>query len=180
VGNSFGGLLALAFSIAQPDRVAGMVLVDAHLPGPGWGDEMAETLALEGAERDQRIAKAFGSWLGRHSTRKRTRLAESAAALVQKTSLASDLRHTPPLGEAELARVCCPVLLLYGERSDLRMAGERLARALPGAELRLLAGCTHSVLWEATSEVRRQVEQWLAARALPAATTGTGGGGSAD
>ncbi len=99
---SFGGLLALAFAAAHPSSVAGMVLID-------------------------RIAHAFRRRLGRHSLRKRT----------------------------------------------------RLARTLPAAELRLLPGCTHSVLWEATSEARRQVEQWLAGRVLPAATAGPAGGGPA-
>ncbi len=127
LGNSFGGLLSLAFSAARPGRVAGMVLVGSCLLGPEWGGEMAETLALQGEERDRRIAHAFRSWLGRHSA-------------------------------------CKPT---------------RLARPLPAAELPLHPGCTHSVLWEATAKVRRQVEQWLAGHALPAAAAGPAGGGSA-
>ena len=36
VGNSFGGLLALAFAAAAPARVAGLALVDAHDGADGW------------------------------------------------------------------------------------------------------------------------------------------------
>src|SRR5215831_9172564 len=50
VGNSFGGLLALAFSVAMPSRVAGLVLVDAHLGDEGFAADMAATLSLQGPE----------------------------------------------------------------------------------------------------------------------------------
>src|SRR5262249_16503162 len=56
VGNSFGGLLALVYAIALPERVAGVVLVDAHLGDEGFAMEMAHTLSLEGKERDEMIA----------------------------------------------------------------------------------------------------------------------------
>lgn len=161
VGNSFGGLLALAFAAAHPDRTAAAVLVDSHLGEPGWGAAMAATLALQGEERDRRIAESFRSWLGRHSERKRTRLARTAEALVHGTSLLEDLRASPPLLDADLRAIRCPVLALYGERSDLRAAGETLARRLRDCRLETFAGCTHSVLWERTDEVRARIVAWL-------------------
>ena len=157
VGNSFGGLLALAFAAAFPDRAAGLVLIDAHLGEPGWAERMAATLALQGEERDRRIAESFASWLGRHSERKSTRLAKSAAALVYETSLVRDLRASPSLGAADLSRLRCPVLALYGASSDLRAEAGRLSEALPSCDLRIYEGCTHSILWEATARVRDDV-----------------------
>jgi pimeloyl-ACP methyl ester carboxylesterase len=165
VGNSFGGLLALSFAARWPERAAALVLVDAHLGQVGWADRMASTLELEGEERDRRIAESFQSWLGRHSERKSTRLARTASALVKDTSLVRDMRASPPLDDAALAGVGCPVLALYGERSDLRDEAERIARILPRCELRVLPGCTHSVLWEATAAVRSEVVAWIAALA---------------
>jgi pimeloyl-ACP methyl ester carboxylesterase len=164
VGNSFGGLLALAFAAAHPARVAKLVLIDAHDGAEGWAAQMTATLALRGEARDEQIARSFQSWLGRHSDRKRTRLARSAEALVEGTSLIEDLRGSPPLPHAALARITCPVLALYGERSDVRDRGEALVAALPACELHLLPGCTHSVLWEATAEVRERILAFLVSR----------------
>jgi pimeloyl-ACP methyl ester carboxylesterase len=164
VGNSFGGLLALAFAAAHPDRARGVALIDGHLGEHGWTEKMAATLELEGEERDRRIASSFEHWLGRHSEKKSTRLAQRAAALVYETSLVRDLRASPALGEAELGRVRCPVLALYGESSDLRAEAERIARALPSALLRVFPGCSHSILWEATAEVREAVLAFVAER----------------
>ena len=161
VGNSFGGLLALAFAARYPDRVARLALIDAHDGTAGWAAQMASTLLLRGDARDEKIAANFAAWLGRHSERKRTRLAAAAEALVEHTSLVADLRASPALSPGELARIHCPTLALYGERSDVRDRGEALARLLPACELRLVPGCTHSVLWEATAEVRARVTEFM-------------------
>ena len=154
VGNSFGGLLALAFAAAYPDRVERLALIDAHTGVDGWAAQMTATLGLKGAERDLKIASSFQSWLGRHSERKRNRLAAAAEALVERTSLVADLRDSPPV---DLTEIRCPVLALYGEASDVRSHGEALARDVPNVTLQLLPGCTHSVLWEATNDVKARV-----------------------
>jgi pimeloyl-ACP methyl ester carboxylesterase len=160
VGNSFGGVLALAYASAHPTRVARLALIDAHDGTDGWAARMAATLALRGEQRDTAIAENFRAWLGRHSERKRNRLARAAEDLVERTSLIADLRASPALLAAQLARITCPVLALYGEHSDVRARGEQLARVLPRCALDIVPGCTHSVLWEATSLVRARVVEF--------------------
>jgi pimeloyl-ACP methyl ester carboxylesterase len=161
VGNSFGGLLGLAFARAHFSRVASLTLVDAHLGDEGFGEQMASTLSLEGEERDRRIAESFGEWLGRHSERKRNRLAESASDLVRNTSLLADMRSTPTLRAPDFAGIVAPVLAIYGERSELRERGEAALRGLPRCRFAVVGGCTHSVLWEATDRVRGLTVEFL-------------------
>lgn len=168
VGNSFGGLLAVAFALRHPSRVSGLLLVDSHLGAEGFGEKMAGTLELEGEERDRQIALTFKDWLGRHSERKRTRLAESANELVSHTSLVADMRRTRPLHEDELRMLRAPLLALYGERSDLRAESERLLAGIPSASVHVLPACTHSILWEATATVRDAVVEFVRMRARPA------------
>ncbi|MBX2800017.1 MAG: alpha/beta hydrolase [Myxococcales bacterium] len=164
VGHSFGGLLALATAVAAPDRVAGLVLVDALLPEPGWGETMARTLSLTGQERDALIGERFTAWLGRHSRRKRTRLETQARALVEQTTLLSDLRRSRSYPDAAYAAVQAPTLALYGAESDVRGHGERLAAQLPQCTLQLVDGCTHSLMWERTDVVRERIVTWLRGR----------------
>lgn len=161
VGNSYGGLLALAFALAHPARVAGLCLVEGHLGDEGFAEMMTSTLRLEGEERNRRIAESFANWLGRNSDRKRNRLAESAKALVHGTSIVEDLASTPPLSQNEIGTIQAPVLALYGENSDLRAKGEEGLATLPNGRVEILPGCTHSILWEATEEVRRRVVSFV-------------------
>lgn len=160
IGNSFGGLVALAFARAHPTRVASLVLIDAHDGADGWAAQMSATLGLEGTARDEKIAATFQAWLGRHSERKRTRLATHAQALIEGTTLVADLRAARPL---DTSTITAPTLALYGEHSDVRDRGEALAATLPHATLEVVPGCTHSILWEATALVRARVLAWLEA-----------------
>jgi pimeloyl-ACP methyl ester carboxylesterase len=164
VGNSFGGLLALAYATRFPHRVASIFLVDAHIGAEGWGNQMAATLRLDGEERDRKIAETFQHWLGRKSARKRNRLADSARDLVMNTSLVSDLEASEALTPEELNSLHIPVRGLYGTNSDIRHQVARLEQHLPDFQVRYLEGCTHSVLWEATEEVISGILSWLEER----------------
>lgn len=161
VGNSFGGLVALAFAAAHPTRVARLALIDAHDGTEGWSTQMAETLSLRGQARDAKITASYEHWIGRNGVRKQARLARAVETLLEGTSLIADLRGSPPLTRAALASIACPTLLLYGERSDVRDRGEALARTLPACTLHLMPGCSHVILWEATAGVRERVLEFV-------------------
>lgn len=164
VGNSYGALLALSCAIEAPERVESLVLVDGQLPDAGWAGQMQRTLRMRGPERDRMILKHFNDWLGRHSVRKRNRLAANAKELIYETSLVDDLGQTPVYEDSDLARVACPVLAVYGAQSELLPDGRRLEAAIPQCDLRIYEGCTHSVIWEATPALRADVLDWVKAR----------------
>jgi len=154
VGNSFGALLALRFAQRFPERAAGLVLIDGHLGHDGFADRMIRTLSLRGEDADRAIATSFRHWLGRASPRKRARLVEQARSLVEGTSLVQDLRATSPLRAGDFSRIEVPTLALYVEHSDLIEESAPLLASMPRCTLDVLPACTHSVLWEATDEVR--------------------------
>jgi len=161
VGNSFGGLLALAYALAHPERVRGLALVDANLSDQSWGDEITRAFALRGEERDAMILKYAYRWAGRHSERKVNRLITNAHRLTRTTTLVEDLAASPPVTDEELATIRCPVLALYGADSELLDRGERLGRTVPNCEVRLFPGCTHLLLWEATEQLKQQLAAWV-------------------
>jgi pimeloyl-ACP methyl ester carboxylesterase len=161
VGNSFGGLLALAYTLAHPERVRGLALVDANMSDQSWGDEITRAFALRGEERDAMILKYAYRWAGRHSERKVNRLITNAHRLARQTTLVEDLAASPPVTDEELATIHCPVLALYGTDSELLDRGERLGRTVPNCEVRLFPGCTHLLLWEATQQLKQQIAAWV-------------------
>jgi pimeloyl-ACP methyl ester carboxylesterase len=161
VGNSFGGLLAIAFALAHPERVSGLALVDANMSDEEWGPGVAAKFRATGEERDRLIARYAYRWAGRHSERKSTRLARTAEDLVYRTTLVDDLAASPPLTDEALGRIGCPVLALYGDRSELRDRAERLPQVLPRAEVRWFDGCTHLLLWEVPHRVEAALVEWM-------------------
>ena len=191
VGNSFGGTIALGFAIAHPERTAGLVLIEAHYGVEGWGDEMATMLHLcarfarEGMaiEEDFRETRKLAPdalptlkemaldeegmagvrhWIETTSMRKALTMARTAVALVDGTTMVSDVQGEAILGEDDFRAVTCPVLLLYGSDSDIVDRARRLHKLLPTSELAILEGHTHMILMSGPEELRARLLPWLA------------------
>jgi pimeloyl-ACP methyl ester carboxylesterase len=157
-GNSYGGLLAIAFARAHPERVAGLILVEAHFPITGWGEQVADTLEVAGLWMDEpRVL----SWLQENDKRHHKRRFKNGCDLLRNTTLMHDLRGVPPLSEVDLKDIQAPALAVYGEHSDVVDRGYELERWLPRCRLEILKGAQHTILMERTPEVREHIIEWL-------------------
>jgi pimeloyl-ACP methyl ester carboxylesterase len=171
VSNSFGGLVSLQAALARPDRIAGMVLIEAYGPAEHrglWAEDLLNTLNKNALtleyERHPDQYRALG-W------RRPARQAATAGALLNGTSLLRDLAAAEPISAARLSALACPVLAVYGEQSDVAHNGRILARAVPGCVLHLVPGVAHTVLSEASPALLEVMLPWLARHAgtrLPA------------
>ncbi len=159
VGYSYGGTIALSFAVAYPDRVASMLLIEAHLPVPGWAEQMAariRTVGLDLADHD------WGWWSA--PRRQRARLA-AIDDLINNTTLMTDLLATKPLSERELRMFTRPVRAVYGEHSDILRHAYLLDGLLPRFTLTVLPSLDHWLLLNAPGVLRAIVLEWFAAQA---------------
>jgi pimeloyl-ACP methyl ester carboxylesterase len=158
VGSSFGGAIALAFTRLFPEKVASLILIEAHFASEGWGEYMAGTLALAAFGLDEDVVQ---EWIAENGTRKLNRLARHSERLFLETSMIDDLNQEQPMSHRVLEAIECPALAIYGDGSDILDRAHDLEDHIPHCELHIVPDCTHSVLFEATPFVRETVLDWV-------------------
>jgi pimeloyl-ACP methyl ester carboxylesterase len=158
VANSFGGTIALAAALRRPDRVAGLVLIEAHPAFEGWGDEMIEDLQdlVEGFD-----GPGIRDYLASGAPRSLKTMVRTCEELVTESSLGDDLRRSEPTRPEDLATLSCPSILLYGESSDILDRAFVLEDSIPGTVLEVVDACSHALLMENPAEVERLTLAWL-------------------
>lgn len=174
VGSSFGGLVALQFAVAHPDRVAALAVISPPWPGFDWSAEMvayddAETAALEAGDLDAAVDINLDQWL-RGPARGWDAVDPSLAELVRgpmRTALAHQAvrdEHSADTPPGDPATVTAPTLVGIGtlDLDDFRTIARRYADTVPGARYVEFPGTAHLVALEAPAELSAALTAFLA------------------
>lgn len=189
-GNSMGGKHALAFAVAHPERVTGLVLVDgsggpmldlpedkrekkkdtgnigftiARMPGVNLLAEQITPRSLIQQSLEQSVSvKAVANAAAVDRYWELLRYPGNRRATLTRFSLPYD-----PLAEAEIAGVKSPTLILWGEEDRIIPveAGRWLDKVLPSSTLVVYPGIGHLPQEEAVAATLGDLEPWLAALA---------------
>ncbi len=177
IAMSLGGLNAIAFAAARPERVRGLVVVD-----------VVPTVAQAGKE-------AIGRQLAVHAFATFDAAVKQARAFNPRRTVANireRLRHAmrkdpggswvykfdPAIGGAAgrdpeslwwaVGRLRCPTLLVRGGESNILTAegAERFVRTVPGSRVAVVAGAGHSVMGDNPAGFLAAVRPFLARHGL--------------
>jgi pimeloyl-ACP methyl ester carboxylesterase len=162
LGQSIGAAPGLRLAVAEPQRVAGVIL--AHSLGGMSDPELAQMSAANRAEAeklpviDRLMSKAFQS-----AQPERTWLFKEMGTF--NHAKMQDLRNLAAKGPtpAEVAASKVPVLFLCGgEDAVLRPETVKTAHEkLPGSTFSLVPGAPHSMYWEQPALFNAEVHKFL-------------------
>jgi len=160
VGVSLGGRVALEVALAQPERVAALVLVGSGLPGHEWSEELKATweeeeAALRAGDLDGAVEVSLRTWVDGPRRRPGDVDADVRARVAEMQRCAYELQL--PFEESaeeellvedvgqRLGEIEAPTLVLIGEEDvpDLQAIADRLAAEIPGARRATLANTAH-------------------------------------
>jgi len=183
-GLSFGGRVVLQTALAAPARVRGLVLLDAVLDGVPWDPPSEEALGeLARQVEAGGVPAGQAAWLAHPlfaAARQRPDLAGQLAAMVagypgQHWLGRDPHRQVRPRPIDVLEDVATPTLVAVGDRDvpGFREMSAVLARRIPGATCRVVAGAGHMANMEQPAAVNELLTRFLAGLPAPA-TEGPG------
>jgi pimeloyl-ACP methyl ester carboxylesterase len=173
VSNSFGGLIAAQMAISAPERVAGLAMIEACCTGPSataWLEGILNTVSANA------LCMEFSPARGQPTAiplRRSYGSARSTRALLNGTSLIDDLAAQRPLDPGDLARIDCPVLGVYGSRSDLAGGAGELRQHVRDCRVEVVDGVAHFVLLDALETLAGILLDWLLPRRVLERAGGT-------
>lgn len=168
VGHSWGGLLAIEYALAHPERLRSLVLIGTTEPGERYAIDLGPIVEQRRPRRDSlELAELFGSeeyragepatldriyqlvyrpWFGRPEIADSLTFEVDGASARKgrETARLVDRNSRPPRHWDDLDHVPVPTLVIHGERDPIpiEMARE-LARVLPEGRFFLVPGSGH-------------------------------------
>lgn len=177
IATSYGGAIAMAAAIRHPDRLASVTLLDGAVPVADWVDNVVaqvydfETWMRE-AEAQGKTAEELEAAIIRRATKKamdehgvtRRRAqatAQRVAKLFHRTSVRDDFKAERAYSREEFARVTCPVLGIYGDKSDLYKLTDMLPDLLSDVTLHTIPGADHLDVYWRLEETRPLIREFI-------------------
>jgi pimeloyl-ACP methyl ester carboxylesterase len=155
LGHSFGGKVAVALAVQRPEAVRALVLTGVPLVATKAPVQPARAFAL--TRRAHRLGLVSDARM--EAARQRYGSADYRAAegVMRQILVKSVGEHY----DAELARVTCPVELVWGDPDTASppAVAERAAELLSSARLTVLPGVGHMTPLEAPRELRAALDR---------------------
>jgi pimeloyl-ACP methyl ester carboxylesterase len=157
LGHSLGGMVALRFALAHPERMASLILMDSAARAvPQMAQALARAIASVRRHGTRRLVASVDSAPlsgedlqiarieGEERFRDRARAKLAALDPVAFTELATLLSDHPPIAD-RLAEIRCPTTVLVGANdAPFVPLADELARGIAGATLVTIDGAGHS------------------------------------
>ncbi|MGY0459973.1 alpha/beta fold hydrolase [Kitasatospora sp. cg17-2] len=174
VGASWGGRVAVEFTLTHPDRVHSLALLAAPWPGYDWSADMvaydeAETAALESGDLDAAVRVNLDMWL-RGPARGWDEVAAGLADRL-RAPMRTSLVNQPALGEHSqgpskraVSAVAVPTLIGVGglDVPDFRAIARRYATEIPNATLTEFPTAAHLIALDAPEALTATLLPFLA------------------
>jgi 3-oxoadipate enol-lactonase len=177
VGVSLGGRVGLEIALAQPERVAALVLVGSGLPGHDWSEQMQEIwkeeeAALRAGDLDGAVELVLRTWVDGQGREPEDVDPAVRARVAEMQRRAFELQLPIEEDEEELliedvaqrlGEIRVPTLVLVGEADvpDIQAIAGRLAREIPGARKATIANTAHAPSMERPREFEELVLGFL-------------------
>ena len=180
VGASYGGRVALEFTLTHPERVSALVLVGSGLRDIDWSDDVArvfdeEEELIERGDLDGAVELNLRMWVDGPARQAaevdedvRRRVGEMQRRAIEVQLAVPDAGPGEPFdppASSRLGEIACPTLVLVGEldQPDILRVADQLAGGIRGARKATIARTAHVPNLERPDEFNELVLEFLAA-----------------